>query len=187
LRRAAAIALLCAWPLAALADLGVTELFATLAKQKPSRATFVEKKYLSLLDKPVESRGELTFTPPDRLEKRTTSPKAERVLVDGDRITLERGGKRFTMGLHDQPGVAVLVESIRATLAGDLDALTRTYSASVSGETAHWKLTLHPLDPEVSTLVERIAIAGEGPRVTTVEIFQKDGDRSVMTLTEAGA
>lgn len=187
MRRAAAIALFCAWPIAALADLGVSELFATLAKQKPSRATFVEKKYLSLLDKPIESRGELAFTPPGRLEKRTTSPSPERVLVDGDRITLERGGKHYTMGLHDQPGVAVLVESIRATLAGDLNGLTRTYSASVAGDAAHWTLTLRPLDPEVSTLVERIAIAGERARVTTVEIFQKDGDRSVMTLTEAGA
>ena len=186
MRRALAIGLLLAWPAAALADLGVTELFETLAKQKPSRATFVERKYLSLLDKPVESRGELSFTPPGRLEKRTTSPSPERVLVDGDRITLERGGKRYTMGLHDQPGVAVLVESIRATLAGDLNGLTRTYSASVSGDAAHWKLALRPLDPAVSSLVERIDIAGESGRVATVEIFQTDGDRSVMTLTEAG-
>ena len=187
MKRAAAIFVLLAWPLAASADLGVTELFDKLAKHKPSRATFVEKKYLSLLDKPVESRGELSFTPPGRLEKRTTSPTAERVVVDGDRITLERAGKRYTMGLHDQPGVAVLVESIRATLAGDLNGLTKTYSASVAGEAARWKLTLHPLDPAVSTLVERIDIAGEDARVTTVEIFQNDGDRSVMTLTEAGA
>ena len=186
MKRTAAILALFAWPLAASADLGVTELFDRLAKQKPSHATFVEKKYLSLLDKPVESRGELSFTPPGRLEKRTTSPAAERVLVDGDRITLERGGKRYTMGLRDQPGVAVLVESIRATLAGNLDELTRTYSASVSGEAARWKLTLHPLDPAVSTLVDRIDIGGEEARVRTVEIFQKDGDRSVMTLTEAG-
>ena len=97
----------------------------------------------------MESRGELTFTPPGRLEKRTTSPGAERVLVDGDRITLERGSKRYTMGLHDQPGVAVLVESIRATLAGDLDGLTRTYSAAVSGDAARWKLTLRPLEAVV--------------------------------------
>ena len=181
------VALLLALSLAAAADVGVTELFAKLAKQKPSRATFVEKKYLSLLDKPVESHGELSFTPPGRLEKRTTSPTAERVIVDGDRITLERGSKRYTMGLHDQPGVAVLVESIRATLAGDLQGLTRTYSASVAGDMAHWKLTLRPLDPEVSSLVERIDIAGEEARVSTVEIFQKDGDRSVMTLAESGA
>ena len=187
MRTLAAMALLIASPCVFAADLGVTELFEKLAQHKPSRATFVEKKYLSLLDKPVESRGELTFTPPGRLEKRTIAPRPERVLVDGDRLTLERGGKRYSMGLQDQPGVAVLVESIRATLAGDLQGLTRTYSARVAGDSARWKLTLHPLDPAVSTLVERLDIGGEDARVLTVEIFQKDGDRSVMTLSEAGA
>ena len=186
MRALVAIALALAAPCVLAADLGVTGLFEKLAQRKPSRATFVEKKYLSLLDKPVESRGELAFTPPGHLEKRTIAPRPERVVVDGDRITLERGGKRYSMGLHDQPGVAVLVESIRATLAGDLQGLTRTYSANVAGDDAHWKLTLRPLDPAVSSLVERIVIAGEGSRVATVEIFQVDGDRSVMTLTEAG-
>ena len=163
-------------------DIGVAQLFEQLAKQKPGRTAYVERKYLSLLDKPVESRGELTFVPPDRLEKRTVSPRPERVVVDRERITLERAGKTYTMGLHDNPAVAVLVESIRATLAGDLNALTRTYSAAVSGDEARWKLTLRPLDPAISTLVERVEIGGGGGMVKTVEIFQVDGDRSVMTL-----
>jgi len=86
------------------------------------------------------------------------------------------------MGLRDNPGVAVLVESIRATLAGDLSALTKTYSAAVAGDTGRWTLTLRPLDPAVSSLVSRVEIAGSDGIVTTVEIFQVDGDRSVMTL-----
>jgi len=167
------------------AELGVPALFEMLAKQKPSRATFVERKYLSLLDKPVESRGELLFVPPDRLEKRTTAPKAERVVVERDRIVLDRAGRTFAMGLRDNPGVAVLVESIRATLAGDLSALTKTYSAAVAGDTGRWTLTLRPLDPAVSSLVSRVEISGSEGIVKTVEIFQVDGDRSVMTLQPA--
>jgi hypothetical protein len=174
--------LLAALPAAA-APFGVAELFEALAKRKPQRTAFHERKFLSLLDRPVESRGELAFTPPDRLEKRTVSPRPERVVVDRERITLERGGKTYSMGLRDNPGVAVLVESIRATLAGDLAALTRTYSAGLDGSEAKWRLVLRPLDPAVSTLVERIEIGGARDEVRTVEIFQADGDRSLMTLT----
>ena len=180
MRTLLAIALLAAaFPAAAL---DLPALFDALAKRKPVRAQFTERKFMSLLDKPVESRGELSFTPPGRLEKRTVSPKPERVLVDRDRVTLERGGKAYSMGLRENPGVAVLVESIRATLAGDLDALTRTYSAAVTGDAARWKLLLRPLDPSVSSLVERVEIGGSQGEVKTVEIFQVDGDRSVMTL-----
>jgi hypothetical protein len=165
--------------------LTLPDLFASLAKKAPSRALFVEKKYLSLLDKPVESRGELLFTPPDRLEKRTTAPKAERVLVDRERVTLERGGKSYSMGLRENPAVAVLVESIRATLAGDLAALTRTYSAGLAGDSARWKLQLRPLDPAIATLVDRVEIEGSHDAVQVVQVFQADGDRSVMTIAPA--
>jgi len=176
------LALAAALPLRA-AEIELVRLFESLARRKPGRAEFHERKFLALLAKPVESRGELVFTPPGRLEKRTVTPRPESVVVDGGRITLERAGRTYTMGLGDNPGVAVLIESIRATLAGDLGALTRTYSAAVAGTEAKWKLTLRPLDPAVSTLVERIEIEGARDLVRAVEIFQNDGDRSLMTIT----
>lgn len=185
MKRMLALACLFAAQAAAAADWTVAQLFAALAKDKPGRATFHERKFISLLDRPVESTGELTFTPPDRMEKRTVTPKPERVLVDRERVTLERGGKRHSLGLRENPSVAVLVESIRGTLAGDLDSLTRTYSVALDGSQAAWKLTLRPLDPTAAQLVERIHIAGAQSRVQTVEILQADGDRSLMTITPA--
>jgi outer membrane lipoprotein-sorting protein len=169
--------------MACAAPLGVQELFDSLSHAKPARATFHEKKFVALLDKPVESTGELVFTPPSRMEKRTTAPRAESVIVDGDVVTLERGGRKQTMRLRENPAIAVLIESIRATLAGDLASLTRTFSTALAGDSAQWRLTLRPLDPALGTLVERLEIAGSNAQVRTVEIFQADGDRSVMTLT----
>ena len=176
---------LAATEIRAAADWNVTRLFEMLSREKPGRALFKETKYLSLLDKPVESSGELTFTPPHTLEKRTVLPKPERVRIDRDRLTLERGGKTFTMDLRANPQVAVLVESIRGTLAGDLAALTRTYSAGLDGDAASWRLKLRPLDPSLATMVERIEISGNQSVVKTVEIFQADGDRSLMSLAPA--
>ncbi len=165
------------------ADWDVTRLFESLAAHRPERAAFKEKKFFALLDRPVESSGELQFTPPDRLEKRTVLPKPESVVVEGDMVTLERGGKRRTMRLSDNQQVAVLVESLRATLAGDLRGLTRTYSAQLEGSPSSWRLLLRPLDPALGTLVERIAFAGDASGVRNVEIFQADGDRSVMAIS----
>jgi hypothetical protein len=185
MRLLAMLAWSCCAPLAQAADFNVTTLFASLAKSRPTKAEFVEKKYLALLDRPVESRGELLFTPPARMEKRTLAPKPETVVVDADRVSLERAGKRYTMGLRENPAIAVLVESIRGTLAGDLPALTRTYSVGLDGTPARWRIVLRPLDPSLGTLVERVEIRGMQAQVRTVEIFQADGDRSVMTLSPA--
>lgn len=172
-------------PCVVAADFSAAQLFDMLSKERPGRATFHEKKHLALLDRPVESTGELTFTPPDRLEKSTRTPKPERVTVDRDRLTLERGGKRHSLGLKENPAIAVLVESIRATLAGDFEAVVRAYSVALEGTAARWRLTLRPLDSSAARIVERIDIGGENARVKTVEILQADGDRSVMTITPA--
>lgn len=170
---------------AAAADWTVAQLFEALARERPGKATFVERKSMALLDRPLESSGELSFTPPDRMEKRTLAPREERVSVDSERVTLERGGKRHSLGLRENPAVAVLVESVRATLAGDLQALTRAYSVGLDGPAERWRLTLRPLDPAAAQIVERIEISGERARVKTVDIRQADGDRSVMTITPA--
>jgi hypothetical protein len=161
----------------------VDELFASLAREKPGRAAFEEKKYLALLDKPVTSSGELVFTPPARLERRTQRPRVETVIVDADVLTLERDGKRRTFAIADYPAIGDLIESIRATLAGDLPALTRNYSIGLEGAEAKWRLVLRPLERQAPPLVSRVEIAGSGARVQSVEIFQADGDRSVMTIT----
>lgn len=180
-----------AWALAAAlapqgapaADWGIAQLFDALARQRPARAAFQEKKFLALLDRPVESSGELAFTPPGRLEKLTVKPRPESIVVDRDMVTLERAGKRQSLGLREYPAVAVLVESIRGTLAGDLDSLTKTYSVALDGSPARWRLVLRPLDPALGALAERVEIGGAGAVVRTVEIFLADGDRSVMTLS----
>jgi len=59
------------------ADLSVADLMHMLGQKKSGTATFVEKKYIAMLKQPLESSGELAFTAPDRLEKRTLKPKAE--------------------------------------------------------------------------------------------------------------
>ncbi len=155
-----------------------------LLKSHPAgRARFEETKHVSILDRPLETSGELVFTPPDRLEKRVTSPGSERVVVDRERLVIERGGRRQELALRDYPPVAVLVDGIRDTLAGDREALERTYALTLEGDAHAWRLVLRPRDPEVAKLVTRVEIDGSQARVQRVRIEQADGDRSLMQIT----
>jgi len=168
----------------AASGLTLEQLFETLAKQRPERAAFQERKYLALLDRPVDSSGTLAFTPPARLEKRTLLPRPETLVADGDTVVLERGGRRQALSLAGNPAIAALIESIRATLAGDIASIRRAYAAELAGNADGWRITLRPLDAAVAPLVSRIEIAGVGGEVRQVEVFQADGDRSVMTITK---
>ncbi len=160
----------------------VERLMSMLGKQTEGRATFTERKYLAVLDAPVESSGELRFRAPDRLEKITLKPRPESLVLEGDTLTVTGGERRHVVKLSDYREVAAFVDSIRATLAGDRAALERTYALTLGGTAERWKLTLLPRDPAMAEVVLRVTITGSGGQLGEIEILQADGDRSVMQI-----
>lgn len=166
------------------APFSVAQLMDTLAKNPQGSATFTEKQYISILDQPVESSGELLFVAPSRLEKRILKPRPESMVLEGDTLTVSRGRRKHVLQLKDYPEVAGMIESIRATLAGDRKALERVYHLSLEGGSARWTLVLIPLDPKVGAVVARIRMEGVDDSVRSVEILQPDGDRSVMRIVK---
>lgn len=166
----------------ALADWDLATLMQDLARHPGGRVRFVEKKYIALLDRPVVSSGEMTYTAPDRLEKRTLQPKPELLLLDRETLTVERGKQKFVLRLADQPEALVFVDSIRGTLSGNRAALERGYALHLSGTRERWSLSLLPNDQRIAALVSRITVGGSRDRVDRIEYLQADGDRAVMSI-----
>lgn len=164
------------------ADWNLDQLMQSLAQTRVAQARFIEKKSIALLDKPVESSGELFYSAPDRLEKRTLKPKPEFMVLDQGTLVIERGRKKHRLQLQDYPELAVFIESIRGTLAGDRKALERNYRLALEGTAEHWTLQLWPLDEKMLAVVKRIRITGIRDAMRSFEIFQTDGDSSLMLI-----
>jgi len=162
---------------------GLDSLMQTLAQNQSGRARFSERKFIALLDQPVESSGELVYVAPDHLEKNTFKPVPEGLVLDRGLLTIEREGRKHTLPLSDYPDVAAFIDSIRGTLAGDRQALERVYRLFLGGSSRHWTLALQPLAPAMAASISRITIVGEAGQIRSVEINQADGDRSVMAIT----
>jgi outer membrane lipoprotein-sorting protein len=193
-RAFAAAALVCAtfvgsaMPARAFAsDWTLDRLMSTLAQHRSGHANFVETKYLAIASHPVRSSGELTFVAPDHLEKRTLAPTPENLVVDGDRVSVERNGRRYTLALEQYPEVAGFIESLRATLAGNRYALEQLYRVAIAGHGDDWTLTLTPLDARMLKAISTITLDGTRGELRTVTIRQADGDHSVMRLLDASA
>ncbi len=162
---------------------GIDQLMQSLAATRSSHASFTEKKSIAILEKPVDSSGELFYSAPDRLEKRTLKPKAESMLLDKDKLTVEQRGKKHVLALRNYPEVAAFIDSIRATLAGDRKALERNYHLNMEGSEQSWNLTLIPIEDKMKKVVAKISIAGSGTALQTIDILQADGDSSRMSIT----
>ena len=161
---------------------GLDDLLPALAQSSGGRARFSEQKFIALLDKPVESSGELVYAKPGHLEKNTLKPQPEHLILDNGTLSIERKGQKKSMQLNDYPELAALIESLRGTLAGDRAALERLYRLYLGGSATHWTLLLLPSAPEQSAIISQIKITGAAAQLRGIEIQQTDGDRSVMSI-----
>jgi hypothetical protein len=158
------------------------EVMALFAARTHGRVAFTEVHELAMLKQPVKSSGELVYVAPGRLEKRTTEPKAEVLVLDHGMLTAQRGRHTYTVALKDAPQVVPFVESVRATLAGDTAALEHYFTIDFEGDASHWQLTLLPRDAAIAKSVRQVRMQGERDAIRSVEIRESDGDRSLLSI-----
>ena len=150
-----------------------------------TRAHFIEHKHMHILKEPLITSGLLEFHAPDRLEKRVLKPYEELYLVTNDTLVIEQPAKGSTRRfvLQRYPVMWAFVEGLRGTLAGNAEVLRRFYAIKLQGSREHWRLDLDPLDDAMREIITSIRIEGTEARIGNIEILEKNGDRSVMTIT----
>jgi outer membrane lipoprotein-sorting protein len=167
---------------AASADDTLGNLMALLAQRRHGVADFTQTQYLAVLKQPQRSEGVLSYDAPDHLEQRTLKPHPQTAVLDHGMLTLTRGSRQRTVRLDEYPQLAPLIDSVRATLAGDRQALERRFELRLTGDLDHWQIDLTPRESGLSLGVQQIELNGERDRILQVEITQAGGDRSLMTI-----
>ena len=178
---------MCAWvalwfatPVFAAFDLNA--LTAMLAQKKTAQARFTEERFVSGIDGPLRASGTLSFKAPDRFERRTLVPQAESMVVDGNTLVLQRGGRSRQMALDAVPEVTALVEAVRGTFNGNAQTLQQHFNTRVEGSAERWTLTLTPRGGRLAGQVREVQIAGLGADLRSVALWLAGGDHSLMLI-----
>lgn len=174
--------LLAAVRVPASASLTLDDLLHSLAARRHGHVAFTEVQHRGLLTRPLKSSGELLFDAPDRLEKRILAPKPETLVLEHGVLTVTRGRHTRTLELAAWPQLAPLLESLRATLAGDRAGLERVFDVRLDGDVTHWTLRLTPRAAAAGRLVREVVIGGAQADLKTIEILEADGDRSLLVI-----
>ncbi|HEY2254383.1 MAG TPA: LolA-related protein [Variovorax sp.] len=167
----------------AAAAFALPDLMGLLAQQKNGEARFTEQRFVHGLEGPLYASGVLSFSAPDRLTRQTLSPRPETMRVEGNQLTLSRGGRSRTLQLDSMPELLGMVEAMRGTLSGDAQGLQRYFRSTLSGTADDWSLALEPIDARLAAQVRSLRLSGRGGEVLGVEMEFVGGDRSVMTIT----
>ncbi len=155
----------------------------------PSRsAYFVEEKRLGDLTTPLVSNGRLIFVAgsPARLEQDTLAPRPERLVIEGNTLTLTEGdGSPRTISLDESPGLRAIADTLRAALAGDLPTLRRIYAIEQQGTLQAWRMLMVPNDPILRRILARVTLDGAGSALRQVDIQMTNGDEQRLKIQSA--
>jgi len=181
-----ASAALAAASLAAAAPGASPELDEVLRRMRSTsgvEAPFVERKEISLLASPLETRGVIYFVPPDRFARFTSSPGTSALLVTGDQVQL-REGEAAPVDLSGNRVARVFVENFVALWSGDRAKLESLYQAEFRGTREAWELRLVPRRAPLSEVLAAITLRGDRDALRELVVEERDGDR---TTTRFGA
>jgi len=162
-------------------------LMQAMATLPPGKVEFREVRHLRQLTVPLISEGTLSYTPPSRLEKHVLRPEQERMVIDGDTLTVERksDGRVLRARVSDHPALSGFIVALRALFAGDGAALERGYAVQLSGDRGNWLLILEPKDAATRDKVQVVRIRGVGNRPVDIEVLEASGDRTVIKIAAA--
>ena len=164
-----------AWNTAALLNL--------LATVTSRQNLFTEEKTLDYLEEPLVQKGTLYFTAPNQLIKHITEPREETYTITGTNLKVEISNKpEQHLRTDDHPILHAFIESQRAVLAGDLNALKQYYNLELDGSREQWTLQLHPKESELSSRLKLISIKGRGIKILKMQIIEIGGDDTLLTF-----
>ncbi len=158
-------------------------LFNALATVASRQSAFIEEKKLDFLDQTLVQKGTLYFTAPDQLIKHITEPREEIYTIKGLNLGIKITGKpEKHLRTDDHPILHAFIESQRAVLAGDLNALEQYYKLDLGGVREMWTLRLNPRDSKISSRLKLISMQGSGTRITEMRYIEVGGDVTVLTI-----
>ncbi|MBZ0106698.1 MAG: outer membrane lipoprotein carrier protein LolA [Sulfuricella denitrificans] len=182
-----ALALLAAlWSGLLQANWNTAALMKALAERPAGQVRYSETRHSALLKEPLRMSGTLRYKKPAFLQKHIQTPFEEILTVDGERLSWEKPAaqKKHELALRDYPAIQGFIESMRSTLNGDASTLERFYKLRLDGKEQQWTLVLLPSDIDMAQFIRVIRISGSKARISTIEIEEAGGDRSLMTLRE---
>ncbi len=170
----------------------VEALLRHFASQPGFSAEFRELKRMEILVDPLISTGALYFSPPDLLARHTFQPSASTLTIHGEELRFGEGSDLIRIDLSSNPGLRTFVDSFRALLAGDVEALRADFAIDyrsdsdaegLPGREESWEIQLAPLRPPLREQIERIALRGTGLLPREMFVLEAVGDETLTHLS----
>lgn len=163
-------------------------LFAAFAKLPGLAARYTEKKHLSLLAVPLESRGRLYFMQPGYLSRVVEAPEKSTLTITPDELRMAGRDGVEVIDLHQSDRLRLFVTSLVRVFRGERESLARHYGIAYvpdAEDDSSWTLELKPREKSLAQMMRSLTLRGAGAAVTEITVVEPNGDRTVTKIFDA--
>ena len=164
----------------------LSDLLSLRAKIQEDSAAFTQERRIHYVRNPLLSSGYLRFVAPDHLEMIVSNPEAESFLYDDGMLSFNKAGEEHTdqVSVDSNLLLSAMFSGLIGTLSGNEDELKRVFFVKFEAGGCNWRMSLIPKSKRVLEKVQEIELRGMEQHIDEIEIWQANGDHSLLRITE---
>lgn len=142
---------------------------------------FRQSKFISVLPKPLLSKGVFSYDKESGLDWLTQTPIVSRLVFNDQGIRQDVEGNTVWEIDGMQPAVLSITRVMTGVLSGNWPVLNEYFNISGKTESANWQLTMTPKDEVIAQLISSLKVSGK-KTLKNLTLFEANGDRTEITF-----
>lgn len=167
------------------ADAGVIrQINAVASKMKTMQCDFVQTKHIKMLNDKMVSHGKMYYQQSDKLRWEYTSPYTYTFVLNGSKVLLSKGKRNDVINVNQSKFFKEIARIMMNSVIGKCLTDTKDFRTTIATTNAEWVATLVPQRKEMKQMFQKVVLHFNRQKmmVSTVELVEKKGDRTVIQL-----
>lgn len=154
------------------------------AAMKTMQCDFVQTKHLKLLNDQMVSHGRMHYRQADQLRWEYTSPYTYTFILNKDKVLLKNERRSDVIDVAQNRVFREIARLMMNSIVGNSLADDKNFTTTIAAGNNEWVATLVSKKKDLKQMFQRIVLHIERQKkcVTTVELYEKNGDHTVILL-----
>ncbi len=162
----------------------IRQINAVASSMKTMQCDFVQTKTIKMLNDKMVSKGKMYYQQSDKLRWEYTSPYTYTFVLNGSKVLISKGKRNDVINVDQSKFFKEIARIMMNSVVGKCLTDTKDFKTSIQTTTAEYIATLLPQQKQMKQMFQKINLHFNRQKsvVTTVELIEKNGDRTVIEL-----
>ncbi len=162
----------------------IQQINAVASSMKTMQCDFVQTKTIKMLNDKMVSKGKMYYQQSDKLRWEYTSPYTYTFVLNGSKVLISKGKRNDVINVEQSKFFKEIARIMMNSVVGKCLTDAKDFKTSIQTTSTEYIATLLPQQKQMKQMFQKIILHFNRQKsvVTTVELVEKNGDRTVIEL-----